>query len=140
MLLNWEASCGIPQDCFSQNRDIDVRRVNIEGLFSNFGGVQTNSDYVRMGALYGYTVEVYAGIDTTSSLIIDSTNVLSFSTMKEAKNTVVINLSGALDEIPQFALEYPIPFFGLGMQFLDCIFRLVTPANVDVYMTTQFNY
>jgi uncharacterized protein YmfQ (DUF2313 family) len=139
LILKWEDSCGIPQKCFSRNRSIEERRKNIEGLFSNFGGVQTNADYVRVGALYGYEIKVYAGIDTTNALIIDSTNTLSFSTLKEAKNTVVINLEGAVAGITQFPLPYPIPFYGMGVNFLDCIFRLLTPANVNVYLTTQFN-
>lgn len=136
-LIEWEDSCGIPQRCFSRNRSLSQRRVSIEGLFSNFGGAQTNEDFVRVGLLYNYIVEVYAGIDVSGFDMMFP--IILFDTKKYAKNTLVINLSGVTAESADFPLEYPIPFYGFGVSFLSCIFDLITPATCDLILTTQFN-
>jgi len=136
-ILEWEKSVGIPQDCFSQNRSMESRRLSIEGLFSNFAGAQTNEDFIRVGLLYGYEIEVYSLIDISGFDMMFP--IILIETEKEAKNTIVINLTGTTGDSEDFPLEFPIPFYGLGLKFLSCVFELITPANVDLILTTQYN-
>ena len=136
-ISEWENSVGIPNSCFSRNRTIEQRRLNIEGLFSNFAGVQTNEDFVRMGLLYGYVVDVYSGIDVGGFDMIFP--IILFDSKKEAKNTIIINLTATTTTAVNFPFEFPIPFYKLGIQFLNCIFSLVKPANCDLILTSQYN-
>ena len=136
-ILKWENSVGIPQECFSRNRTIEQRRLNIEGLFSNIGGVQINEDFVRVGLLYGYVIEVYSLIDLNGFDMMFP--IILMETEKEAKNTIVINLSGTAGLTEDFPIEFPIPFFTIGLKFLNCVFSLIKPANVDLILTTDYS-
>ncbi len=136
-ILKWEKSVGIPQECFSSDRLIEVRRLSIEGLFSNFAGVQTDEDFIRVGLLYGYEIEVYPLIDLSGFDMMFP--IILINTDKEAKNTIVINLIGTTKYFNDFPIEFPIPFYGLGLKFLNCVFSLVKPANINIIITTQYN-
>ena len=61
LIDEWERSVGIPNSYFSNTASLERRRAQVEQLFSNFGGVQTGDDLVRVAAFFGYNVKVYAG-------------------------------------------------------------------------------
>ena len=136
-ILNWEKSVGIPQACFSRGKSLEYRRTSIEGLFSNFGGVQTEEDFIRVGLLYGFSIEVFPVIDVSGFDLMFP--LLLIDTKKEAVNTIIINLTGAIGEVEDFPFEFPVPFYEVGLGFLTCMFRLIIPANVDVILTVAYN-
>lgn len=136
-ILNWEKSVGVPQACFSRDKSLEHRRITIEGLFSNFGGVQTEEDFIRVGLLYGYVIEVFPVIDISGFDLMFP--ILLINTKKEANNTIIINLTGTVGETEDFPFEFPLPFYDIGLGFLTCMFRLIVPANVDLILTTQYN-
>lgn len=129
LLAEWEESVGIPNACFSDMGSIAEKRRNVKLLFTNFGGVQTKDDLVRVAAIFGYTIEITTGIDVGGfPLLFPITN---FGTSKAAKFTVIVNTAlGSEDEF--FPLGFPLPFSVGGTTLLRCIFELLLPANVQV--------
>jgi len=135
LILEWEASVGVPSKCFNTYQSIERRRQNIEAIFSNFGGAQTKSDFERVGLLFGYDVNVEAGIDVSSFPI---RFPLMFWDSTSLPFIIFINLQGVIESGSYFPLEMPFPFGGSIISFLDCIFKLISPANCEVFVRTDY--
>lgn len=121
LLIEWEKSAGIPDSCFSTNASIERRRKQIEQKFSNFGGVQIASDFIRVAAVFGMTITVTPGSD--------------FGSTKADMHTLYINILGGNGSPEYFPLPFPIPFSSDGATLLKCIFDKLAPANVKVIVT-----
>lgn len=131
LLLEWEKSVGIPDDCFSTNTSLEQRRLQVLEKFSNFGGVQKAEDFERVAAVFGYTVTVIPASTTVSYPLFPLTFPLSFNeSMTMVRHTVYIQYTGPMAEF--FPLEFPIPFQIPIEPFLSCIFDKLAPANVKI--------
>lgn len=129
LLEQWEKSVGIPNACFPQGGTIAERRRNIEALFSNFKGVQTEEDFIRVAEEFGYTVTIITGVEAGTFPLVYP--IVFFSTTKSAKFTIVVTTNlGSSDEF--FPLGFPLPFSAGGTTLLRCIFELLVPANVQI--------
>ncbi len=60
LITEWEKSVGIPNDYFLNTASLSMRRIQIELVLGNFGGVQLSEDFVRVAALLGYEITVSA--------------------------------------------------------------------------------
>ena len=70
MINEWEESVGIPDGIMTKIDNRVSRPMQVRSKFTNFGGIQVASDYIRLSALFGFTVTVTPGTDywTTKSI------------------------------------------------------------------------
>lgn len=137
LLVEWEKSVGIPDQCFHSldTKTIDERRDAVWQKLSKFGGVQTSDDFVRVAAAFGITCDVYGGASGWGFAFPLSFPIhftMSFSSYLEASHTIIIEITGTYTSSDTFALPFPIPFSSGPVDFLQCIFRKLAPANVEV--------
>jgi len=127
LLEEWEATVGIPDDCFSTNTDIETRRQQVLIKLAALG-VQTEEDFENLAALYGVTIEIQQGTDvSTFPLIFPS---IFFGSSKEARFSIVVLYEVALTDT--FTYTFPIPFGDAAIPILECLFDKLAPANVQV--------
>lgn len=132
LLDEWEKSVGIPNNCFTTATTTEDRRIQIESIFSNFGGVQTLADFERIAALFGFTVDIQLGAEIGEFPL--HFPITFFESTQASRFTLIVRASlGSGDEF--FALPFPMPFSAGGTTFLKCIFELVAPANVAIVFT-----
>lgn len=136
LLVDWEKSCGIPDECFFtlDFKTIQERRNYLLQKFSKFGGVQTATDFERVAAAFGITVQVFYGAvgGGIGFPISFPTIFWDFADYKEESHTIFICISEYYISDDTFALPFPIPFSTGPLNFLQCIFRKLAPANVEV--------
>ncbi len=130
LLVDWEQSVGIPGECFNNVADIATRRVQVEQVFSKFGGVQTAADFVRVGAAFGHDLIVIPG--STAGEFPLAFPFVFFDTDKDYTHTIFIQVNNDLTSESDFPILWPIPFSSGGATFLQCIFETLAPANVNV--------
>lgn len=135
LLIEWEQSVGIPNSYFSsEGETIERRRAQVEQLFSNFGGVQTGNDLVRVALFFGFDIQVWAGVDYAGgSVTFPLTFPLIFtSDLRTITHTIYIDILDAGMGGVFFPLKFPIQFSVGGETFLRLIFEVLIPANVQL--------
>lgn len=126
MLEDWEKTMLIPNDCFSIKTTDENRRLQIEQLFSNFGGVQKSEDLIRVALAFGAAISITPG--EIEGSIVDK---------KRRSHTVFIDILISAFVSISFPLEFPILFeYGI-LEFLQCIFSKLMPANVEVIIENR---
>lgn len=135
LLVEWERSVGIPGECFRNTADIATRRIQIEQIFSKFGGVQTAADFVRVGAAFGYDLNIVPG-GTAGVFPLDFPIIFS-SSVKAGKHTIFIEVENDLSGESTFPIPFPIPFSSGAKDFLQCVFDSLAPANVAVVIINK---
>lgn len=125
----WEAALGIPDDCFKTNISNDRRSLNILVKLASLG-VQTNSDFVSLAALFDTVV--FIRTDAPNLHVFPFIFPITFSVGDlEARHTIIIQfVSGP--GIPLFPLTFPIPFSDEISILLECLYRKLAPANCAV--------
>ncbi len=135
LLIEWEKSLGIPDECFSTNKTIEERRTQALLKLGNFGGVQEASDFVRVASVFDIDIEIITGsIRGTFPLEFP---LIFFDTTKSARHTILVRIINVIGEGTFFPLPFPIPFVLSGQTFLQCIFDILAPANVKVIIKTE---
>lgn len=137
LLVEWEKSVGIPDECFIQldTKTLAERRNAVLLKFSKFGGVQTPEDFERVALSFGITCNVYSGASVSGLMFPLSFPIIfmsSYSSYLEASHTIIVEITGTYTTSYTFALPFPIPFSTGPQTFLQCIFRKLAPANVEV--------
>lgn len=134
LILEWEKSVGIPDDCFSINTDLATRRLQVLGKFSNFSGVQKAEDFERVAAIFGFTVTVAPASVAFATPVLFPLGfpIIFFNSIKAVRHTIVVNYPDGGQSEVVFPLAFPIPFQTDATAFLRCIFEVLAPANVEV--------
>lgn len=135
LLIEWEKSVGLPDSCFVTNVSIEERRKQVEQKFTNFGGVQIADDFERVASVFGFTVKIFPGIYSGGFPL--RFPITFFDSTKSAKHTIFGMIMGELTGDAFFPLPFPIPFSLGGTTFLECIFNLLAPANVNVVIVSE---
>lgn len=113
----WESAVGIPDDCFKGTGTLSFRRRDILTKLASLG-VQTIADFENVAIIFGVTVTVLAG----------SESGLTFVNNKEARFTIVVNLT-----LPErFPYTFPLTFGDDIIVILECLFEKLKPANCKV--------
>jgi len=123
----WEETVGIPDECFDTNVDIQTRRQQVLIKLASLG-VQTEEDFEELAALYGVEIEIIAGSD--AGVFTYTFPILLFSSATTARFTMVVVYEVA--EANTFTYTFPIIFGDAAIPILECLFRKLAPANVDV--------
>ena len=123
-LDEWERALGLPDECLYGAPTDAIRRRNILIKLAAMG-VQSSEDFVALGALFGFVIEVNSGID--HDLYATVLPAISFGSDKEARNTIVVKVPIA-DDL-KFPLDFPIPFFSSDKDAMECLFRKLKPAT-----------
>ena len=126
-LESWEKTLGIPDECFDTNVSIAVRRQQVLIKLAALG-VQTVDDFKNLALIYGIEIEIDGGIIHGSFPF--TFPIIFFDTVKEARFTMVVFYEVA--QAYTFPYTYPLIFGGLEIPVLECLFRKLVPANVDV--------
>lgn len=126
-LEEWEATVGIPDDCFTNDTDIETRRAQVLIKLAALG-VQTEQEFVDLAALYGVQIEIDSGSE--HNIFTLNFPLIFFQTAKVARFTMIVFYD--LAETATFTYTYPIPFGNAVIPILECLFRKLVPANVDL--------
>jgi len=127
LLEEWERTVGIPDDCFTTDGTIAQRRTNVLVKLAALG-VQTESDFINLAALYGIGIEIWHGIDH-GGFIFDFPMIF-FPNARAARFTMIVRYY--LEESSGFTFDFPIEFGAAILAFLQCLFAKLVPANVDI--------
>ena len=126
-IAEWENALGIPDDCFSGSGTITERRRDVMIKLASLG-VQTEADYIALADLLGVTIEVIAGAEIGTFPYIFP--LIFFENERHARFTLVIRYT--VQEASRFPLTFPFIFGDSTIALLECIFRKVTPSNVNL--------
>jgi len=126
-LNEWESTLGIPDDCFSGTGSNDDRRRDVLVKLAALG-VQTSQDFVDLGATFGVTVIVRAGINEITFPL--TFPVVMFTTETEARFTIVVRFT--VQESSRFPLIFPFTFGDGKIAILECLFTKLKPANCNI--------
>ena len=128
LIEEWESALGIPDHCFVVADTLAERRDNII-IKLRASGVQSEQDFIDLAELLGFTVYITAGADRGvfplgfPAYVFDRPQSARFL-MITTVETLAIPLT--------FAYDFPIRF-GTGLDgVLECLFRIVKPANVEL--------
>lgn len=130
LLPDWEASVGIPDDCFVTNTTVAERRKQVLAKLGNFGGVQKAEDFIRVGELFGFDVRIIQG--NNPGLFPMSFPFTFFENSRSATHTIFVEIIAYEQSDVDFPLSFPLPFSSGGSTFLKCIFEVLAQANVNV--------
>ncbi len=116
LLPDWEESVGIPDDCVFLLTTLADRRTAVIRRLRK-APVVTKAEFETLGnELTGSTVTVTAGIDFIPA---------------EDRFTMVVEVTGS-GSIFAFPLTFPAAFSSAGEATIECVFKKVAPAYVDI--------
>lgn len=134
LILEWEASVGIPDICFGRAQSIEERRNQVVQKLTSFGGVQTAEDFERVAAIFGYDINVIESGSVSGSFPA-SFPVSFYGGKNSAAHIIVISVNDTEREV--FPLPFPTSFGGTSLTILQCLFRRLAPANCDIVYITR---
>lgn len=131
LISRWEQEYGIPDQCLKKSFDLATRRNNVL-IKIGMDGVQTVQDFEDLAAQFGFIVEIVpiAGIDEA---VFPLGFPWVFITDQEARFTIYVNLPTELGvNVFPFEDKFPFPFSSTNTNIVECVFRRLVPANVQV--------
>lgn len=125
-LAEWERALGIPDDCFTGRGTNEERRRDVLAKLASLG-VQTESDFVALAAIFGATVTVRSG-RASGVFPVYTFPLTFFDSPKEARFTMIVTIYGNVGgELP---FVFPMQFGGAIIGVIECLFNHLKPANV----------
>lgn len=126
-LEEWERALGIPDDCLSGTGTAAERRRDVNAKFLS-DSVVTADDFIALAALFGVEVTIQNGFDALANF--PFTFPITFPDVRAARFTMIVAFT--VTESQRFTFTFPIEFGDAVIEILQCIFRNLAPANVDV--------
>lgn len=123
----WERTLGIPDECFDTNTTIEIRRQQVLIKLAALG-VQTEQDFIDLAAMYGVEIVIKSGIEHNAFTL--TFPIVFFDTAKAARFTMLVFYE--IDQAYTFPYTFPIMFGGREIPIIECLFRKLVPANVDL--------
>ncbi len=125
-IAEWESALNITSSCFPASGDNIERRLHIIIKLAHFG-VQTAQDFIDLAALFGVVIEAESGF---LHYIHGALPFKSYPDEKTARMTLVIRPAEAIGA--SFPYTFPIVFGTSTLATLECLFKQLKPANVDL--------
>lgn len=129
LILEWEESAGIPDQCFDRAASLIERRRRVEQKLNNFGDIITSADVVNLLAEFGENIEIVPGNESNASQLGFGAGPFSTQELKEIRHTIAVRVES---DAQTFPLTFPIPFSTASNELLQCLVQRVVPANVNV--------
>ncbi len=127
LILEWEASAGIPDECFDRSADLDERRRRVTQKLSDFGGIITRSDIEGVLLDFGEAIQIVPGTEANAELLGFPAPPYDADQLKQIKHTIAVRVTSDADVFP---LDFSFQFATEASDLLRCLLRRVTPANV----------
>lgn len=127
LIEEWESALGIPDDCFPGNGTLEERRDHVViklGL-----AVSTEESFEALAAEFGYTVDVVGGAYHGAFPMVFP--IVFFPSGKDARFTLIVDLDEDLNP-SLFDLTFPFTFGPKQSNIIECLFKKLKPANVDL--------
>ncbi len=125
-IAEWEKALAIPDDCFFATGDDIERRLHIIIKLARYG-VQTSQDFIDLAALFGITIECESGslhgVHGALPPKVYTNDII-------ARHTIVIRPTVAIGA--SFPYTFPIVFGTSELATMECLFKKLKPANVDL--------
>lgn len=121
----WEQNVGIPDSCFIVANTLEERRTNILiKLVSS--GVQTEQDFIDLGALLGFTITIEQPVE---SFVLPQIVPFIVNSIGENRFIWIVKGDFILTPLPQI-----VPFIvgGTETTVLECVFNLLKPATTFI--------
>ncbi len=132
-LTEWEASVGIPDDCFPGTGTIEERRLHIIAKLSLMN-VQTRQDFIDLAAVFGFTV-IIEMVEDIGAVSFPLTFPITFQLDNPlAVNFVIFVTFIGVDPVfaPGFPYTFPILFASGGINIVQCLFNKLKPVDVKI--------
>ena len=127
LIKEWEISVGIPDSCIPNSGSLSKRREFVLNKLTNFGGVQTKDDFVRVAQILGFTAVIKNGVEFGVFPL--GFPIEFYASKSEASHTIIVEL---VEERSVFPLAFPIQFTSGISGILQCLFRKLAPANCQI--------
>jgi hypothetical protein len=127
LLLEWEASVGIPDECFDRSTDLTERRRRVIQKLNNFGDIITREDIEGLLLDFGEEIQIVPGNADNAQLLGFPAPPYDNNQLKQIKHTMAIRVASDAEVFP---LDFPFQFATEASDLLRCLVRRVTPANV----------
>lgn len=127
LILEWEESVGIPDECFDRSADLTERRRRIVQKRNNFGDIITRADIENLLLDFGEQIQLVTGTEANAELLGFPAPPYDTNQLKQIKHTVAVRVTSDAEVFP---LDFPFPFATEQSSLLRCLVRRVTPANV----------
>ena len=131
LLPEWERSVGIPDLCLKNTGSLEQRRQQVLLKLRGFR-VQTAQDFIDLAAIFGETVQIEPG--SVRGVYPMVYPVVYYPTGKAARFTMIVHFPLIVPDAYPFRYPFPYRFGRNGV--IECLFRKIRPANVDI----KFSY
>lgn len=134
LIEQWESALGIPDHCFEVAETLADRRRNV--LIKLSMSVQTEQDMIDLATLLGFTVSFEQGADVGLFPFDTGFPIRFFANPQTARFTHYIYIDTLV--FPNvFPLDFPIIFGDTFFNLMECLFRELSPQNVELVFTYQ---
>mgnify|MGYP003635797941 CR=1 FL=1 len=127
LILDWQKSVGIPDDCLPISGTLEDQRRDILLKLTNYGGVQTAAEFEALALLFGFNANVGNAIHNGTFAL--GFPIRFFDSRKSAVHTIIVDLE---ESRAVFALDFPIQFTSGVSGIIECLFRQLAPANCQL--------
>lgn len=126
-LDEWESAVGIPDTCLLGTGTVAERRRDVLVKLSSLG-VQTAADFIALAASFGISTQIKGG--SVHGCFPMKFPITFFPTERAARHTIMADFD--LPARATFPLTFPIPFSTPELSMVECLFRKLKSANVDL--------
>ncbi|MGR3179821.1 MAG: putative phage tail protein [Candidatus Anammoxibacter sp.] len=127
LIKEWQVSVGIPDECLAENGSLEDQRRDIILKLSSFGGIQKAVSFEDLAAILGFSAALSNGSATGVFPLEFQTRF--FDSRKTAVHTIIVDL---IENKAVFPLDFPIQFTSTVSGIIECLFRELAPANVQL--------
>ena len=129
LILEWERSVGIPDQCFDRSPTVQERRRRIIQKLNNFNDIITAEDVENLLADFGEAIQVVPGNAVNAERLGFGVPPYSASELRQIRHTVAIRVESDAETFP---LAFPIEFGTPASGLLRCLTERVIPAHVSL--------
>lgn len=128
LIEEWEKSVGIPDECFSTNVDIELRRKQVIAKLGKMN-IQVAEDYIKLAAFFGYNIKINTNLYEDQSRF-PLKFPIKLNSLKNFKFTIEIEFLN-VPPVNNFPLYFPIKFT-TSYNFMVCLFERIKEANIKI--------